>query len=398
MTTEPTTSNPDSKPPPSEPAKTGNRFNRHKRKILCLYIVGLLVVMEIAARILVSAGVFRYQWYAVNLMPFLDYRDKHFGVWHYPDTTIEQRGLHFAVTYTTNSYGARDRPRTKRSAKTPRYIVLGDSFVEGWGSEGPNRFTNLLENELGAEFLNFGTSGKFGSIQESLLYEHLASQFDHTDVLIFFLPANDFRDNDASHHEPEFYRPYYRKTDNGYEVYYTVDWDNRIRTPSRTATGRFKRHLYNNIYLLNLLRQMKSSNFKAQEVKGPEQSTYDDFTEEDGRILLESYRRIVQHAGQRRVRIFIIPTNVDLRTSLAKTNDLKCVKLLEDFTQQYDNVTSHDLLPGMIRYLEKHKDVSYSDFFIPADGHWSVLGHRVTADLVAKTLKDTDRLPVTPPN
>ena len=59
-------------------------------------------------------------------------------------------------------------------------------YLEGYG---------INEEKRGQiKHLNFGSSGNFGSIQEWLIYKHLGSRLDHSDVFIFCLPANDFSD------------------------------------------------------------------------------------------------------------------------------------------------------------------------------------------------------------
>ena len=58
------------------------------------------------------------------------------------------------------------------------------------------------------EALNFGVSGNFSSTQEYLLYKELASKFEHSAVALFFLPSNDFTDNDPEYFDDTRYRPY----------------------------------------------------------------------------------------------------------------------------------------------------------------------------------------------
>jgi hypothetical protein len=72
--------------------------------------------------------------------------------------------------------------------------------------------SNILERDTGREHLNFGTGGDFSPLQYALLYKTLASNFDHTQVLVGVLPDNDFYEMDPSwgkKAEPGRYRPYY---------------------------------------------------------------------------------------------------------------------------------------------------------------------------------------------
>ena len=63
----------------------------------------------------------------------------------------------FKATYSTNSVGARDVERSPAAAR-PRAVVLGDSFLEGWGLPAAERLSNLLEESTGVEHLNFAMS------------------------------------------------------------------------------------------------------------------------------------------------------------------------------------------------------------------------------------------------
>ena len=58
-----------------------------------------------------------------------------------------------------------------------------------------------------------------------MLYDTFAPRFLHDTVVIGFLPINDFTDNDPeyelwNHYEHFRYRPYYKKTASGYEVFH----------------------------------------------------------------------------------------------------------------------------------------------------------------------------------
>ena len=138
--------------------------------------------------ILAYYGHVRYTYYPTSTAStaFLADINPHFGVWRYPNRGARQRTPCFNVTYTSNSYGARDIERTRDAPDGRRVVVLGDSFVEGIGSSFDERMTTLIEQDSGIELLNFGMGG-FGPIQEWLLYKELASAFDHSEVYLFIL-------------------------------------------------------------------------------------------------------------------------------------------------------------------------------------------------------------------
>ena len=126
--------------------------------------------------------------------PFWEMTSPDFGVWHRPNASFRHQRACFDVVYTSNAYGMRDHAVEMKSS-APRVVVLGDSFVEGWGVAYGNRFVDRLENLTGLEHLAFGTSGAFGPTSEWQLYKALGSKFDHDAVILEILPDNDFADD-----------------------------------------------------------------------------------------------------------------------------------------------------------------------------------------------------------
>ncbi len=148
--------------------------------------------------------------------------NKDFGIWHEPFSQYHHRKSCFDVYYHANSYGARDKERQRVSSQ-PRVVVLGDSFIEGYCLTDGKRLTDLLENDSGTEYLNFGTAGHFGTTQYYLLYKTLAKSFSHDGVLIGILPDNDFFDNDFEKGKlvhAHRYRPYFVGKYPNYQLIY----------------------------------------------------------------------------------------------------------------------------------------------------------------------------------
>lgn len=326
--------------------------------------------------------------------------DPDFGIWHYPNRVASHHSPCFNVPFITNSFGARDRERTLRSNGERRVVVLGDSFVEGFGVPVDQRMTDIAERITGTEFLNFGVSGNFGPIQEWLLYEKLASTFDHTEVMIFNLPANDFKDNDPRIWPAKRYRPYLREhPEKQFEVYYTVPFLERETPKPISDIKYYRRTLYNNIYLLNLLKQFFHY-FDTRDVNGEAEDQpavsgavpYNDFTDLDLNRLLFSYQRIIEIADGRPVTIFIIPTEADLESHSKENFNPRAVSALTEFAKRWDHVRVVDLLPVFSEYATKHQH-SFDDFTLGCDEHWNELGNKVAATKVAEVLKSTTTTP-----
>ena len=143
------------------------------------------------------------------------------GAWHKINSVTDRHQKScFDITYKSNDVGARDLSNYLFLSKNNNVAIIGDSFVEGYGVENKDTFSFKLEESYGKKGLNFGTSGNFGPVQEYLLYKLLISNIQHNEVIYFFLPANDFTDNDINniHSFGNRYRPYF--SENDYKIVY----------------------------------------------------------------------------------------------------------------------------------------------------------------------------------
>lgn len=380
----------------NEPVTQGEGFiARNPKKVLLLANLLLLLGFELVLRVLANFGYIRIIDYPTTELSerFLGDINEHFGVWHYPNRTARHQTPCFDVQYASNSYGARDIEREKHSRELPRVVVLGDSFVEGYGATLDDRMTNVAERITSREFLNFGVSGNFGPIQQWLLYRELASKFDHTHVAIFLLPANDFDDINPKEFKPSRYRPYLRPSeDGGFELYYTVPFSERDDLRSMSAGRKFRRNLYNQIYILNLIRQfgmvLEKSAIKdsvQDNVSSTAVTPYNDFSQGGLEQVLYSYRQILEIAGDRQVSIFIVPTEEEFHSSKINQETSKIVAALSPLTNEFKNLQIVDLLPVFKQYLLAH-NLDYDELTLKCDSHWSALGNRVAGEALAKVI------------
>ncbi|OQY11776.1 MAG: hypothetical protein B6I30_06120 [Desulfobacteraceae bacterium 4572_187] len=367
-------------------------FEKNPKKTYAMLFAFFFVLLEIFLRVLVSYNVIPYERYPTSSNPvFWDNIDPVVGVWKYSNSSLHHESACFDVVYESNSYGARDIERNRHSMGKQRTVVLGDSYAEGFGVQSENRITDLLEERTGIEHLNFGTSGSFGSVQEWLLYEHKASKFDHTDVFIFMLPFNDFSDNNPNDFSKDHYRPYVKKVNGKFEVYYTTDFVKKEKAVKKEKNFRatpeiIKNTIDNTFYTANFLRWAtreikKGLGLKKKKISENIVPPYDKFSEGDLEILLYTYRKIGRVANGRNVYIFTIPAEVDFYVAQKRGYDFKLVRELKKFVSQYDNMFFKDLLPGFLRHAQKN-NLEYDDYTLGCNGHWGNLGHKVAAGIV----------------
>lgn len=329
--------------------------------------------------------------------------DVNFGTRHPYNQEIRLKKSCFDISLRSNSYGFRDRERSKKS-NSKRVVVLGDSFIEGYGVEENERLTNLLENKSGLEHLNFGMSGNFGTTQYWLSYKYLASSFDHDAVIIGLLPSNDFIDDDfdmGSKGLSNRYRPYLVGEYPNYSVKYFVDDINKasvndkksvIKVFLKNFTYTYNAYLYSKTLLL-YLKALASDN-SSEILARNELPGYSNFTTNQLNRVNYALEEIRQLAGKKPIIVVCIPnqleieeTKVESVPNLGKELASICQSLKIEFVDLLDRQTK--LQPEEVENL-----------FLSCDGHWSAEGNRFAAAAVwenfsfysAKTFSDSTDL------
>lgn len=357
-----------------------------------LAIASALISLEVLSALWVLSGMGRtphrpvYAKSGATLSEIL-YDGEAWGTWHLPGTSARLWSSCYDTTYRINSYGARDREHPRQS-DTPRIVVLGDSFAEGFGVDETDRFTNRLERLTGLEMLNFGVSGT-GPLSYSILYQQLAHQFDHIGVLVLLTATNDFIDQDghfwreADGKLPGRYKPYYVESEAGFEIVYPVARPSAPQIVATTAgiSHPVVRWLRDWTWFGGVLRDI---NYVVQSKRVAERLT--ELGEDTGyretsvrrlHAVRHSLLQITETAGSERfVAILLIPGPKDLqfvggggallRETLAfpVRNGIRVVDLAE--------------------HLIKLPDTS--SVFFSCDDHWSADGNRIIANIVAAEL------------
>lgn len=290
------------------------------------------------------------------------------ATWHEPDSSYRHVRPCFDVTYHFNSEGMRDRPRS-REASAPRVIVLGDSFVEGWGVKEEDRFTNLLEASSGKEFLDFGSSGSFGPIQYYLLYENFAKQFSHDEVLALILPINDFDDDNYEMWAEEGRRrPFWV----GQAPQLALKYSEARDHPWSPLHQFFKEFSYFYNSADNVVHALPFI-WNAQ-TRGV-QSRFYDFTEVEWQRMLYSLQKLREASAGKKLSIALIPLMPDLQR-YAKEGKSPLASKLEAWAKDRD-VTVIDMMPWFHDHEKSWETYSHS-----CDSHWQAHGHRVAFELL----------------
>jgi hypothetical protein len=356
--------------------------------MVCLFVVEAMV------RLAVFLNLLPYQTYQTSVVPeFKDSINEAVGVWNYPSAKSRVFKSCFDVPVSSNSVGAADRERTLTSASPQRVVVLGDSFTEGYGVEQSQRFSNLLEQATGTEHMNFALEGQ-GTIQEWLVYETMAKQFDHSAVFVFVLPFNDFINNDAKSEGQPLYRPLLKESDGGFDVFYKISFEERPRK-RLNMRERAKNTIDNQLYVANILRWgLREVKSQFEDKHDLEQGTrvlknyYDTVSDLDLRIFFYSLERIIENAGDRPFYIFLIPVSTDFEYAQREGYEFELVRRLQAFQQDHGTVEVIDLLPYFLRHAEEN-GLEYADYLHSCDAHWSALGHQVAAEAIIEGISNS---------
>lgn len=108
-----------------------------------------------------------------------------YGQWHVPNQRAyvpHERG-YFIIRTNRDGMRASRNYAYDQVERGCRIVLFGDSFTAGEGVHNEERFSDLLEQFLDVEVLNFGLDGS-GIDQQLLIYEDLGSRFKADVVLL----------------------------------------------------------------------------------------------------------------------------------------------------------------------------------------------------------------------
>ena len=285
------------------------------------------------------------------------------------------------MSYRSNEIGARDTSFSlAKSGPQTRYILLGNSFAEGYGVNFEDTAQAQLEKLLGIDVYNFGSDWYFGPVQYYLIYKDLASQYQHDGVVLFFLPANDFTDNDYSlwkNFHPTWYRPYYKKQSDGqYNIFYPHQAIPTEHVQDEVELGIVKRFLVRYTFTANTLRTIKYL-FTRNPLEKSGYSGYYDAAQGEQEAAIYFIKKIVADAKARRVMILVIPNREDMiRIRSGRSyQDQYWFRELHSLKLENSNVDVIDMADKM--------PSDYNKLFLSCDNHWNELGNLEAAKIIA---------------
>jgi hypothetical protein len=301
-----------------------------------------------------------------------------FGVWHDPHSSFKHVSPDYKLTYHANARGMRDRERDKSAHGKKRVVVLGDSFMEGWGVATEDRMSDRLEKATGLDHLNFGTSGSFGPTQYLMLYTHLAKEFEHSALIIAILPDNDFLDDDFDYgrvmHAGRV-RPFFTGTKPDFTLMING-------TPGSGGSKFLEQFLLQFTYTGNVIKHFKELSRHKQVTLPANYAGYFDFTPAQWDRMEHVLREFRKAAPTLPILVLTIPCDTDfLRLSQGGPAPLpgRMLELCNSLAIQY-----LDLMPAL-----SAAPGGWQTCYLKTDRHWNARGNEVAAEAVLTIMQPT---------
>ncbi|MCP3978042.1 MAG: hypothetical protein GY716_01755 [bacterium] len=347
-------------------------FLRHRKKILALFVLLLVVGIDIVAgTLLIRLGLFRpADWVEQR------YRTAH-PVFHHtlrPDVQFSEAAWgRIGYRLSTNSLGFKDRAARKIELTSDRHrvLIIGDSFTEGVGLSYEETFVGLVDDRLaqgGVEVLNAGVA----SYSPLLYFRKIRHLLDEVGLevgeVVVFLDISDILD----------------------DLDYYVDENDRVRSPRHESFRRASKRWLNRhtILIASTRAGIRSFGERFKDPRDVEwtldrrQSRWtidDDDFEKKGRpgldICAEWMDRLAELLRSRGIPLTLAvypwPDQVFNRDL-----DSRHVVFWRTWAGRND-VAFVDLFPAFIDEREPLEVLQR--LFIRGDYHWNAAGHEVVA-------------------
>ncbi len=324
--------------------------------------------------------------------------DEILGVWHKKNAEFNHISECFNAKYKFNDFGAKDVLRSKKGSN--RSLLIGDSFTEGYGIENTKIFSYLLEKDsyTNHEYLNFSSSGYFGTTQYQILFDMVSSQYNYDRVLLFLNPASDFEDDSI-----DFGRMYHDNKRRPYldvntkEIIYFNDLDFKkndkrnlilIFLDNYTYTYKLLRFLKNEIKLIIKKKVTKFDKTNMQiNYKEKYISYYKEYPEKEYKIIETNVNKILKNIERDNKKLFIfsVPSKKDLMYFLNNRYENNLDKRLND---KFNN--NNVFFFSILDEIELNKKF-ISEHYFSCNDHFNEKGHLFLKEIIKKYLQKIRR-------
>lgn len=339
--------------------------------------------------------------------------DKRIGLLNTPNQKSSWNSECFRIfPISTNSFGYRDNEWNVKTGF--KILVLGDSFMEALEVSDGNTASDRLERLLNVEVLNAGFSG-YGTVAELSAYREFFKPFKPKIVILFFLTANDIRDNSCELTKIVVGKKRYlpcsyisngtiRDETNFSDPYHVTTKVDSYQDALEKMKGVISKYSVTYRALHKILKNIKKGSLPADGyVYMPAVAKdWKDAWEITEKKLVDLNNEIKTDGGK--LLITTIPDYLriskDWRQEFIKEAGVSRVpedfdpflpvKKLESITKKY-NMIFLQLEPYFIEYRDKF-DLKTPYFSYWCNGHWNPLGHFLSANIIARFLIEGDMI------
>lgn len=319
------------------------------------------------------------------------------GAWHKKDLKIRHKTDCFDVIYKTNNIGAKDYDFSYKKNKKKRFVLLGDSFAEGFGVSNEFVFKSNLEKKLNLEIYNFGSSGALGPVQYYLIYKNLVSKYEHDSIIISFLPANDFNENDYQlwkqknwhvFDDVERYRPYFIKKDGIFDYFIPKNAkkrDNWYFLDNQNILQKVKSFIRESFWSFNIYKSFvlikNYSNKKSEKYSG-----FFDATLEQQEASMYFLKKILMTKNFDNAVFIIFPTVEDIDRIYLKKKDLKTQKWYKDLIKIKNSLNYNLKIINIADYVKSSEE--YKKYLHTCDDHLNKEGNELVSKILYQEMKN----------
>ena len=292
----------------------------------------------------------------------------------------------YDVKYATNGFGHRGAPvATAKQPGEKRYAYLGDSFTFGMGVNDEETFTEVLASRGKARHLNFGVPG-YSTDQEVLYAEDKVTRFEPDVVVLVVYLGNDLIDNLAPYPlQVDFAKPYFELENGSLTLRNTP-------VPRQSKPAALRNRSFSSVVLQGAV--TKQSLLGRSEIlrRLGYRDRADDITDRLAASVgpsLELFDALIQRlqkdvqAEKARLVVALLPGRSFVHDPNGYSGQY------QDYIRRFiiERLETRGIsMLDLGSKLRARFDKGETDLYFPYDGHLTVNGHRVVADILEQEL------------
>jgi len=313
------------------------------------------------------------------------------------------RGQHkhydFSVSYSTNRDGFRGELSINPDNTVARYAVLGDSFTFGFGVNDDETFVHLLHtaNQPDKSFLNLAVPG-YSTDQEWLLLQRRALKYNPTHLMLVVYLGNDLYDNQLPFPlQADNAKPYFELSPENSELILKnspVPLEKKTFERARSDRQRVLGFWDDSLTNRNIARFFDK--FPLFRLLKLQFSAYPDFTPELAKHHIYTLRlftaiiqeiQIFSREKQMGLTIVLLPGQ-----SFIKRPNAPDAQSQEYFRKKIAAILSQiqvEVIDVALLLRERYSQHP-GNWYHPNEGHLTVEGHRIVADILSRHINEED--------